>query len=64
MNEALVATITLASGLPADWPQRAAWLLVQALAGGALAVTLIGATYWASRRRARRGGSRRDVGAF
>jgi hypothetical protein len=64
MNEAFVSTMTLASSLPSDWPQRAAWLLVQAIAGGALALTLIGATYWASRRRARRSGSRRDVGAF
>jgi hypothetical protein len=64
MNEAIASTITLASALPADWPQRAAWLLVQAIVGGALALTLLGATYWASRRRARRSGSRRDVGAF
>jgi hypothetical protein len=40
--------------LPADWPQRGARLMVQALAGVGGATALAGATYFVARRRARR----------
>ncbi len=44
---------TAGAGEPIDYLQRGRTLAVQALGGFASALTVVGATYWAGRRRAR-----------